>query len=343
MRFVLFFVLLMPACVLASADTDWSAIVAMDAGPRRKPDNREDAKLIAHQHLLETKRMLGDFLAKYPEGLHSFDARMRLAAVLAAIGKMDGTQQPVDDAMRMLAQLERASGVALEKRADAGFQRVALYFQSMRGREVEMRGAIVDSARGFVASYPADRRGPRLLVEAATICDSDPGMKRRLLEDAWALSRDEALNRRIADDLMRLGLLDKRFDFKFQTVQGKSFDVASLHGSVVVIVFWSAESPHCLIWLPEFVRAMRRIASPRLVVATVAADTNRAEVERRLKEFGIGDWPTGFDGKGWESPLVRSLGINALPTVFVVSKSGQLASLNARDNYDLVIRRLLRE
>jgi hypothetical protein len=40
---------------------------------------------------------------------------------------------------------------------------------------------------------------------------------------------------------------------------------------------------------------------------------------------------------------VRSLGINALPTVFVVSKSGQLASLNARDNYDLVIRRLLRE
>ena len=35
------------------------------------------------------------------------------------------------------------------------------------------------------------------------------------------------------------------------------------------------------------------------------------------------------DGKGWESPVVRDLGINGLPTVWLLDGKGRLRSLNA--------------
>ena len=41
------------------------------------------------------------------------------------------------------------------------------------------------------------------------------------------------------------------------------------------------------------------------------------------------NWPVGYDGKGWESPLVRELGINGLPTVWLLDSGGRLRSLNA--------------
>jgi len=54
-------------------------------------------------------------------------------------------------------------------------------------------------------------------------------------------------------------------------------------------------------------------------------------------------WPAYFDGKGWESPLARSLGINALPSVWILDKKGILRTFNAREGTTNWIQNLLRE
>lgn len=315
----------------------------LDAGPSQKPRSREEAQMLARGHFQNQSALLRQFVAEHPDDPRAFDARMRLADIQAAVGNMDGLQAPVDEAMRLLAELEKTSQAPAEKRADAGFRRVSLYLQSMRGREIEMRQSIVDSARNFVSRYPGDRRGPRLLVEVATICDHDPKLKRDLLTEARGLSREEALNRRITDDLFRLGMLDKPFQLEFAAVQGGEFRLSDEEGKVVVIVFWSAESPHCLLWLPGFRRSLEELPQKNLRVVTVSLDENRRELLRTMKELQIEAWPTAFDGLGWESRFARPIGINSLPTVFVVDKSGVLRALNARDNADLWVRRLLRE
>lgn len=341
MRFVLFALLIFPVCLLGMPDEDWAAIAAMDAGPKRKPATQADVQLIARQHLEAQRALIASFLSRYPNDARAFDARLRLAGILAATGKMDNVQKPVDEAMRILVGLEKTQGVALSKRADAGFQRVSLVFQSNRGREREMRDAIVDAAKGFVARYPGDRRGPRLLVEASTICDV--ASQRALLEEARSLTSEDALKSRISDDLARLGLLDKPLQFSAETIRGGKFDTATLEGNVVVLVFWSAESPHCLIWLPEFIRAMRQIPQAKVRIVLIALDSSQQAVADRLAQLGIPGWTTVCDGKGWESPLARRLGINSLPTVIVLDRSGVVRSISARGDYDLVIRRLLRE
>jgi len=340
-RLLLLFAL--PALLVAAPDDEWAAITAMDSGPKKVPSTREEAKSLARLHLASQKHLIEEFLAKYPGDPRADDARFRLAALLATIGNMDGTQQPVDEAMRILTALEKSRDLPLEKRANAGFRLASLYLQSMRGREAEMRGSIVDCARNFVVKFPGDRRGPRLLVEVASICDNDPALKRSLLEQASSLTSEEPLRSRISDDLLRLGLLNRTLDLNFTTVQRGTFRADAQRGKVVVILFWSAESPHCLLWLPSFRRTLDRLPKDRFSFASIALDTNRKAFERRLKEFRLDAWPAAFDGKGWASPLARPLGINSLPTVFVLDKAGTLRALNAQNSCEPWVRQLLLE
>jgi len=344
-RFLSSFFLLMVAVgsLMAGPDSDWAGILSMDSGPQKKPTTQEEARTSARLHLSKQRVLVDAFVAKYPADSRAFEARMRAASLLATIGKLDRNQRLVDGAMRAYAALEKQSGATSKQRADAAFRRISLYMQSLQGREIEMRGSLVDSARNFVSRYPGDNRGPRLLVEVATICDYDPILKRALLEDARQLSLEDDLSRRIADDLTRLNLLGKPLDLSFKTLQGGWFDVAALRGNVVVLVFWSAESPHSILWLDSFRRGVSSQPQANVRLATFALDSKAADVFARAKELGIEKWPTGFDGQGWESSTTRRLGINALPTVFVLDKSGVLRATNARDSVSIWVRRLLAE
>ena len=63
-------------------------------------------------------------------------------------------------------------------------------------------------------------------------------------------------------------------------------------------------------------------------IVGVSLDRNREPLERLVTEQKI-EWPIICDGKGWESPIVRSLGINSLPTSWLLDREGKLRSLNA--------------
>jgi hypothetical protein len=180
-----------------------------------------------------------------------------------------------------------------------------------------------------------------VLVEVATVCDNDPSLKRELLEEARRLSREEPLNRRIADDLTRLDLLGRPLVLQFESVQGAPFSIADERGKIVILVFWSAESAPSLLWIEEFRHALDKFPAARMVTATVSVDTAPALVRDSLKEARVADWPTACDGKGWNGPLVRACGINALPTVFVIDQSGILRAINARNSYESWIRKLI--
>ena len=337
---ILFLLFIVPAALLASPDTEWNAIVEMDCGPKKKPSSRDDAQLIARAYLTAQKSLIDEFLKKYPTDPHAFDAKMRLASILATQGNMDSTSRPITEALAIYSTLETDPAAPSEKHANAGFRRISLYLQTLRGQETEKRSEIVGTARTFVDKYPGDRRGPRLLVEVATICDVDPRLKRQLLEQARELSKEVTLNHRIADDIKRLDLLDKPLPLKFSTIQHGTFDTAEHKGDVIVVIFWSAESPQCLLWLKTFLKNIALLPKANLQIATVSLDSKRDMVTRKMAEFGIDSWPTNFEGTGWQSAIARPMGINSLPTVFILDKAGILRAINAQENYGVWVPKL---
>jgi hypothetical protein len=333
--------LILPRLSAGVAD-DWRDIVSLDAGPTKKPATRDEAALLARNHLLIQRKAIEQFLVRYPRDAHAFDAKLKLARILAAEGKIADDQRQVDDALRMLGELEKAPDVPRERLADAGFARASLMMQNQEGNAQRTRESIIWSARNFNAKYPGDRRGPRLLVEAATVCDDLPNQKRDLLEEALRVTDEEPLKRRIADDLRRLDLLGKPLKLKMTSLRGGEIDLARLRGYVVVLIFWSVDSPHSLLWLRDFRSSWETLPRDQIRVVTVSLDENRKVLESRLRELRA-DWPTHFDGMGWHSRVARSFGINALPSVWILDKNGILRTINARSSYETWIRQLLRE
>lgn len=336
---ILFCLLSTPA-LQAGADEDWAALTSLDAGPRQKPSTRDDARLLARNHLLLQHKTAQAFLQKYPQDPRAVDARIRLATVVATLGSLDNDQAKVDDAIRQLAAIE-ASAPA-DKQADAGFLRVSLYMQSRRGDMGRLREEIVRAARNFQAKYPGDKRGPRLLVEAATVCDDSPDLKISLLDEAQAATNEEALLRRIADDRKRISHLGRPLDLTLTTPAGRAFQLASLRGQAVILVFWSTDSPHSLLWLRDFRAAYPSLPRDQFRVVLINLDTDPATWKKGLQELPA-QWLHHFDGRGWEGELPRSLGINALPSVWVLDKKGIVRSINARSNYQTWLRMLSRE
>jgi hypothetical protein len=323
-------------------EEEWSYIVSLDSGPKKKPVTRDEAALVARNHLLVQRKAIEQFLLRYPNDQRVFDARLSLARILAAEGKMANNQGQIDEALKLLGDLETSSGVSREKLAEAGFARASLSMQNQKDNGEQARESIIWSAQNFTAKYPGDRRGPRLLVEAATVCDEVPNQKRDLLEEALRLTDEEPLKRRIADDLRRVDLLGRPLELKMSSVSGGQIDFTKLRGNVVILIFWSADSPHSLLWLRDFRSSWETLPKDHLRVVTVSLDENRVTFEGRFRDLRA-NWPTHFDGLGWHGPIARSLGINSLPTVWIIDKKGILRSINVRSSYETWISQLVRE
>jgi len=72
----------------------------------------------------------------------------------------------------------------------------------------------------------------------------------------------------------------------------------------------------------------------------VSLDTKPEPLEQFVEAQKI-NWPVICDGKGWESPLVRPLGVNALPTVWLLDREGKLKSLNGLEGTATQLKELI--
>lgn len=324
------------------ADALWQRVEEMEGGPQGQPGNRREAEEQVRTHLRTHLRLLEQFVTEHPRDPRVFRARLRQAALIASLATLEGDPQGLNRAYQMMLQLEQTRNLPRELAADAAFQRVSVLFLQARGREERMRENVVNAARNFASRFPGDRRGPRLLVEAATICDAVPQTKKELLEAALRTTREEALRARIIDDLRQIDLLGKSISGEGPLLQGGTFRLTETRGTVTLLVFWSADSPQSLFWLDGFLRNIRELPAQDFRVVFWSVDADPAIVREAVRDLGI-PVPVVFDQSGWESEILRRWGINAVPSVWVLDKQGRLRSTNGRQNYAEAVRRFARE
>jgi thiol-disulfide isomerase/thioredoxin len=335
----------------SEADTAWAKIERLRQGPGRPAaDAPEEVVKSMRAHLAAQEQALADFITRYPDDPRRYEAELEYAGIMSTLGASLSDRLRVDKALQRLAALERSKSAPFEIRADAAFQRITTTMQTVNlaaaerpGETARARNTILESAQNFAGNYPDDRRAARLLAEAATLLDAQPSRKRKALEQAQSLARDDATRQRIKDDLTRLGLLGQPTDLSFETLRGGPWSLADQRGRVTVVVFWAGWSPPSVAWLAEFAKFARGLPEGRVTVASVSLDQQIGNARATLEKLGLSAWPTACSGDGWEDPLVRRLGINALPTAFVFDKEGRLRSLNARQGYESLIRQLVAE
>lgn len=331
-RSLYFSLLFLPCLAFAGPAEDWQAILAMDAGPKKKAATREEVQSIAKGHLLAQKRLVEQFLAQYPNSPNSFQAQLKQADLEAALGAMQSNPREIEQALARYTEIADSVQAPALVRADASFRRVGLLMQQPYDTPAERKKVITSEVNGFMEAFPNDIRGPRLLVEASTLYDDEPLVKTEFLRRAQRSTREAGLRARIEDDLKRTAFFGKPIRFRFSATDGKVFDSNSHLGKPLVIVFWAASSPHSLMWIKGFIEQVKQLPPGRFGIVGVSLDRKLPELQERMKELSI-SWPTCADGKGWGNALARQFGINALPTVWILDSQGKLVSLNARDDF----------
>jgi len=339
---VILAILVIPVMARADADADWKAIVALDGGPGGNAQDREDARRLLIQHFDRQEHALRSFIAAYPADPHNFEAHMRLSHLLAIRSDIEGNPAYYAAARKVLDDLEKPGAGPADKLADVDYARITLFMHNMLTPDTRERDALMAYVRKFQKDFPADHRVGALLAEMATLYNSDPETQRGILEDAMRYADNNALKSRINDDFKRLAMLNRPLDLKFDSIQGASVDVARYKGKVVLVYFFANWATPSVMALPELKRMSDELPRGKFQMVGISLDKTREALDTTLKRTGI-DCPIFFDGKGWESPLVRSLGINAIPAAWLVDREGNVRSLDAIDRTEALIRSLIEE
>jgi hypothetical protein len=337
LRCILFFC---AASLLAGdAREDWAAVTAMDAGPGVVPKTAAEAYAIALGHSDKQEKALRNFLAAHADDPNCFEALLRLARVLELRADMKAEPQPAE----VVGLLEKAGELATTPARQTEFE-FALLTRRMRKWHnlrppIEERRTLLEQMRQFQAAHSGDRRIASLLAEIAALFDFEPATKEGLLIEAKKLTKAPELTAEIADDLRRLSFLGKPLPLRFSALDGRRVDVKGWRGKVVAVVFfatWSAQSKAAFVKIKHAIEA----AGASAELTAVSLDADRADLEKFLKAQGI-TCPVAWDGKSWESPLMKALGINSVPTTWLLDTKGVLRSLDALEDTAGQINRLL--
>ncbi|MGA3172183.1 MAG: TlpA disulfide reductase family protein [Chthoniobacteraceae bacterium] len=322
-----------PASVRADANGDWRQIQAMEtSAPTSDWSTSEDMRAVTVGYLGRQEQALRAFIVAYPADIRIPDAKLRLAHLLATLGDLEQDPALRAQSMDVLNQLERDPSMK-DRRADVEFARLSLFMERADASTTN-RDILLEKSRAFAKQFPNDRRLAALLAEVASAFDDEPPTARSLLGLAQPAAKTPELRARIDDDLKRLSLVGKPLDMTWVAVDGSTVDLKSLRGRVVLIYFfatWSAPSMYALDWVRGLGAGSGSVA--RL---GICLDNDPVSVPDMLTAHSI-TYPVYCDGEGWHGKLVRGLGINSLPALWIVDRDGILLTIDAKDDAQSII------
>ncbi|MDB6029508.1 MAG: resA 1 [Verrucomicrobiales bacterium] len=138
----------------------------------------------------------------------------------------------------------------------------------------------------------------------------------------------------------KLDRIDHPLSLKFTALDGKEINLEQYRGKVVLLDFWATWCPPCVAGMPAVKSAWTALHDQGFEVIGVSYDTEREALEKFVKQNKI-PWPQFFDTKGKESSLNQSMGAPGPPNYWLIDRQGLLVDVNAHENLEEKVKRLL--
>jgi thiol-disulfide isomerase/thioredoxin len=111
---------------------------------------------------------------------------------------------------------------------------------------------------------------------------------------------------------------------------GKILKLSDLRGKVVLIDFWASWCGPCRQENPNVVRLFKKYQNKGFTVFSVSLDEEINAWKSAIQKDGL-IWPNHVsDLKGWQTPLIKTFGFEAIPFTVLVNKEGKVIGTNLR-------------
>ena len=132
--------------------------------------------------------------------------------------------------------------------------------------------------------------------------------------------------------------------FELKDSSGKTIELKSYHGKVVLLDFWATWCTGCKMEIPWFSEFQRTYGDKGFVVVGVSMDEGGWRV---LKPF-LAETQVAYPILLGDGPTARRFGIQSMPDTFLIDRQGRVAAayltgLVDRDNVEVNIKALLAE
>jgi thiol-disulfide isomerase/thioredoxin len=128
----------------------------------------------------------------------------------------------------------------------------------------------------------------------------------------------------------RKELLGSPVEIRFRKLTGEPARLSDLRGKFLVIDWWAPWCEPCLEAIPRL-RELADRYKGRVEFIGIALDDDDDAIEEAIREQSI-PWPQYRVKGGFESPIAKRFGIDALPTIWIVGPDGRLLDGNAGED-----------
>jgi len=112
-------------------------------------------------------------------------------------------------------------------------------------------------------------------------------------------------------------------DISLPDGDGMMVPLTMLRGEINVLMVWSSTCSHCLRELPRLKALYDHLGSRKMNVYAISIDPEKEDWVATVREQGL-NWINVRDPEGWESGLLRKLGIVGTPALFLLDAERRL-------------------